>query len=62
MSQQSLLKEKHIKYIQTLDDHTDSLAYWLTEHLRLSEYLPALVATPHYLTQTVSTGVSMLSI
>jgi geranylgeranyl transferase type-2 subunit beta len=35
----SLLKEKHIKYIQTLDDHTDSLAYWLTEHLRLSEYI-----------------------
>lgn len=33
----SLLKDKHIQYIKTLDDHEDSLAYWLTEHLRLSE-------------------------
>lgn len=62
MSQQSLLKEKHIKYIQTLDDHTDSLAYWLTEHLRLSEYFACQIPAIQHLTQTDSTGVLMLSI
>lgn len=31
-----LLKEKHIKYIQSLDKQKDHYEYWLTEHLRLN--------------------------
>lgn len=32
----TLLVEKHITYIQSLDTRQDRLEYWLTEHLRLN--------------------------
>ena len=32
----TLLIEKHISYIQSLDTKTAHLEYWLTEHLRLN--------------------------
>ncbi|KAK4939370.1 Rab geranylgeranyltransferase [Elasticomyces elasticus] len=32
----SLVIEKHVKYIQSLDTRKDELDYWLTEHLRLN--------------------------
>ncbi|KAF4552399.1 Geranylgeranyl transferase type-2 subunit beta-like protein [Elsinoe fawcettii] len=28
--------EKHVRYVQTLDDRRDEYEYWLTEHLRVS--------------------------
>lgn len=36
MSQQTLLREKHISYVQSLDSKTETLEYWLSEHLRLN--------------------------
>ena len=32
----TLLKEKHIEYVKSLDSKTDTLEYWLSEHLRLN--------------------------
>ncbi|CAL9729801.1 geranylgeranyl transferase type-2 subunit beta [Monosporozyma unispora] len=31
-----LLKEKHIEYVKSLDSKTETLEYWLSEHLRLN--------------------------
>lgn len=31
-----LLKEKHIKYLKSLDSQKETLEYWLSEHLRLN--------------------------
>jgi geranylgeranyl transferase type-2 subunit beta len=31
-----LLVDKHVTYIQSLDSKTNTLEYWLTEHLRLN--------------------------
>lgn len=31
-----LLVERHVKYIESLDNRKDDLEYWLTEHLRLN--------------------------
>ncbi|KAI9753954.1 MAG: hypothetical protein M1815_005930 [Lichina confinis] len=35
-SEQPLAVEKHVEYIQDLDNHDGDLEYWYTEHLRLS--------------------------
>lgn len=32
----ALLKEKHIKYLKSLDSQKETLEYWLSEHLRLN--------------------------
>ena len=32
----TLLKEKHIRYIESLDTKKHNFEYWLTEHLRLN--------------------------
>jgi len=31
-----LKREKHIDYVQSLDSKKESVAYWVTEHLRMS--------------------------
>ncbi|SMN19833.1 similar to Saccharomyces cerevisiae YPR176C BET2 Beta subunit of Type II geranylgeranyltransferase required for vesicular transport between the endoplasmic reticulum and the Golgi [Maudiozyma saulgeensis] len=36
MADLSLLREKHIKYIESLDKKKDDYEYWLSEHLRLN--------------------------
>ena len=36
MTELKLLREKHIKYIESLDRQTDHYEYWLSEHLRLN--------------------------
>lgn len=32
----TLLKEKHVRYIESLDKKQDTLEFWLTEHLRIN--------------------------
>lgn len=36
MSEKALLREKHIEYVASLDEKTNDLEYWLSEHLRLN--------------------------
>lgn len=32
----TFLREKHIQYIKSLDNHKQDIEYWYTSHLRLS--------------------------
>ncbi|KAG0655041.1 Rab geranylgeranyltransferase [Maudiozyma exigua] len=36
MTELTLLRDKHIKYIESLDNKKDDYEYWLSEHLRLN--------------------------
>ncbi|PIA18841.1 prenyltransferase and squalene oxidase [Coemansia reversa NRRL 1564] len=40
----SLLVDKHVEYIKSLDKRQDELEYWMTEHLRISGIYWGLVA------------------
>lgn len=35
-SQPSLLRDIHLRFIKQLDDHSDKLEYWVTDHLRMN--------------------------
>ncbi|CAG99249.1 Rab geranylgeranyltransferase BET2 [Kluyveromyces lactis] len=53
MSEQQLLRDKHIDYIASLDTKKDDLEYWLSEHLRLNGVYWGLTAL--YLLDSIET-------